>query len=99
MIEQYLNQTISWGSFRLQDLSPVFHQTIADLGHTPVATIPAEAIANHESAWWETADAVEVNVALFDQLNELAPEGWHFGSHPDDGADYGFWLEEDEYHG
>jgi hypothetical protein len=60
-----------------------------------VADIPADAIANHESAWWETSDAVEVNVALFDQLNELAPEGWYFGSHPDDGADYGFWLEDE----
>lgn len=28
---------------------------------------------------------------FFDFFNELCPEGIYFGSHPSDGADFGFW--------
>jgi hypothetical protein len=37
-----------------------------------------------------------LNEALIDLLNDIAPEGTCFGSHPGDGSDFGFWKEEDE---
>lgn len=40
--------------------------------------------------------ANEMTHALFDLLGEHAPEGYYFGAHPGDGADYGFWAVEED---
>lgn len=40
----------------------------------------------------------ELVVALMDDLNEYAPDGFYFGAHPGDGSDFGWWpVEDDEY--
>jgi len=39
-------------------------------------------------------DAHMVVDSLFDALNDYAPAYGYFGTHPGDGADYGFWLSE-----
>jgi hypothetical protein len=42
------------------------------------------------------ADADETIEELIEVLNTAANPGWFFGAHPGDGADYGFWQEEEE---
>ena len=34
--------------------------------------------------------------ALYDALNDCAPDGWYFGNTEGDGSDYGFWAIEPE---
>jgi len=43
-----------------------------------------------------TSDQSETDLEwLFDTLNSYAPDGFYFGAHHGDGADFGFWLNEE----
>ena len=44
--------------------------------------------------YFDGDDASEDLQELFDALHCYSPEGFYFGSHPGDGADYGWWLSE-----
>ena len=48
-----------------------------------------------DNPWWDSEDATYISEELFDTMNEYAPEGHYFGSHPGDGSDYGYWPNED----
>ena len=48
-----------------------------------------------DNSWWESEDANYIADELFDVMNDYAPEGHYFGSHPGDGSDYGYWKHED----
>lgn len=47
---------------------------------------------------WEAEHVEYFQEALFDALNEVAPEGTYFGSAEGDGASFGFWpMDDDEW--
>jgi len=96
--------TVIHGTHRLQDLIPAFIDVLeklapdahAQLMMQPFGPVPAYVMdEGDDAAWWESTDALYLLEQLHDTLNEHAPDGWYFGSHPGDGSDYGFWEQEE----
>jgi len=47
---------------------------------------------NDDDPWWHSVEAsCFLNEDLFGALNEMAPEGYYFGSSEGDGSDFGYW--------
>ena len=93
--------SIIHGTMRPQDLIPAFMDVVRDYAPavyeqlTVCNAIPAYAAEDEDSEWWNSDSASYLIEQLWDTLNDHAPEGHYFGSHPGDGSDYGFWLVED----
>jgi hypothetical protein len=102
---QYPMGSVSSGTMRLEDLIPTFVAELEyRLQHGPsvprrtrtahnqlvrdiTARMDAEGYYESEHADWDLE-------SLFDALGEYAAPYFYFGSHPGDGADYGYWLSE-----
>jgi len=91
--------SVSWGTMRTQDLIPTFLEELNNLDEDRyteyMERVPEDAWDDEEHPWWTSDDASDLLHELFDVLDEYAPEGYYFGSHPGDGSDYGFWPEEE----
>ena len=80
--------SISHGTLRAQDLALAFIQALKSFDYPRAKAFRAE---------WDALEDTDCEAAgyilheLFDALDEYAPEGCYFGSHPGDGADFGFW--------
>ena len=91
--------TVIRGTHRTQDLIPAFLNMLAIVdsatyeGYTvsPFGPVPAYAMEDSGSVWWDSGEAAYLLESLFDDLNAASPEGFYFGAHPGDGSDYGFW--------
>jgi hypothetical protein len=92
--------TISHGTMRPQDLIPAFLDALAEVDPAaheqymlmPFGPIPAYVYDEGDASdWWQSEGAHYLLEGLFDALDDAAPEGYYFGAHPGDGADYGFW--------
>jgi len=77
--------SISTGTLRTQDLLEAFHSTIAASG-TPPALAEDGYIDGGEP--YSAGELLEVYT---EQLESLCPPFVYFGTHPGDGADFGFW--------
>lgn len=88
--------TLVHGTHRPQDLIPALVGKLTELDAERAGRITAQypvTLADLEADHFDAANALIED--LTDALDELAPEGWYFGNHPDDGADLGFWRSDD----
>jgi len=91
--------SISHGTMRPQDLIPRFLDALreyapamyAQIIAASIPVIPSDAQIDEDHPWWSSEEAQYLLENLFDALEECAPDGYYFGSHPGDGSDYGFW--------
>jgi hypothetical protein len=83
---------------REEDLIPTFEDVLRQAGVEPTDRPPAvdKLLEGGELTDDEREEVLwYLNEELFEALNDIAPEGTTFGAHPGDGADYGYWEDED----
>lgn len=52
----------------------------------------SDILADDDHALWQSEDCSFIlNEDIWDAMQEIAPAGYYFGSHPGDGCDYGYW--------
>ena len=76
--------TISHGSLILADI-------VNGIRHL----VPAKLLKEFDAADPDSPDAYMIFESIEYAMDEIAPDGCYFGSHPGDGADIGFWQCED----
>lgn len=92
--------SVSHATANPQHLIPKFLALAATLTTTAGEVRDLDEIrTNMTEPGYYDSDTAQMDLEeLFDLLNEAAPEGFYFGAHPGDGADFGFWaFEEDAY--
>jgi hypothetical protein len=94
--------TVIAGTMRIEDLIPAFLDELERIDPFEAASL-AEEFADllarvadapdtaTRASVFASDDAAALLEALFDALDERAPDGAYFGAHPGDGADFGFW--------
>lgn len=84
--------SVSSGTMRYEDLIPAFMSVLREYSPERAASMEGWEPQPLEDGDYPDAEATSIFVdALFDDLNEIAPEGCYFGASEGDGADYGFW--------
>lgn len=96
--------TVSSGTMRLEDLIPALASECLRLDvewppgiecgtYIEYSNYPANdlVVCAEDDPYWQSEEALWDMDALFDALNSACPPFVYFGSHPGDGADYGFW--------
>ncbi len=98
--------SVSSGTMRNEDLIPEFCATLKHSAWLRKAGVSNKTAKAHLAFCAEVEARMEIDdyydgenadsdlESLFDALNEYAAPYFYFGSHPGDGAEYGFWLSE-----
>jgi hypothetical protein len=84
--------TVSHGTLRNEDLLSTFARELEHLTTDYRTRSELELIADADAVTdFDSEHASEIVHALFDALDNHAPEYCYFGSHEGDGSDFGFW--------
>ena len=92
--------SISHGTMRNEDLIPDFLALLEQLARKAKNRNHISLCADirrrmKQFNYYSSTDAdIDLNEDLFQALNDYAAPYMYFGSHPGDGSDYGFWLDE-----
>ena len=108
---QFQLGSISTGTLRPEDLIPAFTYTLGALAHNPIFNLSqfkSKAMAdtwqnainiinssNRRPIAYDHPEIHELIDELQDALQEYCPPFVYFGTHPGDGADFGFWPDMD----
>jgi hypothetical protein len=84
--------TLIHGTLRSEDLIPAF---LAECDRLNITLSTTERLAAELHAFGDSEQDSETIDRLVDLLNLAPPFGHFFGSHPDDGSDFGYWLTEE----
>ena len=90
------DQTVIHGTLRTEDLVAAFTDEYERIGGR---SSNVELFRSHLSLpeGEDREEELSYDIEdLYGLLNELAPAGTSFGSHPGDGSDFGFWTYEEE---
>jgi len=86
--------SISTGTLRTEDLLPAFAEAYRPFNaHGPLIKICDAVIRGGKDV--EEEDLGDIIDRLQHNLNEICPPFVYFGTHPGDGADFGFWPDWD----
>ena len=99
--------SVSEATMRPQDVLPAIMDILSQYhldAYTNIATIIEDEFnatyfslldnENH-SVWESETMSYLINEDAWNAMQEIAPEGHYFGSHPGNGSDYGFWPVEE----
>lgn len=90
--------TVIRGTMRNEDVIPALVEELEDIVGSDRTDAQRKLIYDARNIVdYDSDDAFEIGIELFDALNDLAPEGMYFGSHEGDGSDYGFWSSGTDY--
>jgi len=106
----YQGVSLSQGTMLERDLVPTFLRFLSKIEGKEILSYVEQLSLENKAALLCWLVGVDVDLAtpqaqdemswflwevLVEALNDIAPEGCYFGSHSGDGADYGFWPNED----
>lgn len=96
--------TIVCGTVRMQDVLPAIMDVLYDedadayqritraISELDTNTTFIELTRNDDHPVWYSAEMDWILTEAFEAMDNIAPPGTHFGAHPGDGADLGFWY-------
>jgi hypothetical protein len=100
-IDDLRDTTLIERTLRLQDLIPAALGFLNDIdapeyvGYLVSNIPPSYAMEDAEADWWSD-EAPFIWDDLLELLTFYGPEGTTFGTHPGDGADWGWWTDDQE---